>query len=156
MVNRIIQAKILKMKRRGKKKRHAQRGVVNGSKQPNPIYMEEYRNRVRSLQDPDLIEVINKRFPLQATPPGQVEAQAARYRQLMATPEMMCFTLVKTPVRCVRLFFNAPKTIWMFQEESFILGTIRRSVEYGNKARALDRYEKNKIIWVEKSDLPKK
>lgn len=157
MVNRIIQAKKFKMSRRGKKRPWSSKGQgqVKVTSNISPIIMDEYRARVRSLADPGLVEVVNKRYPLHATPPGQVEAQAARWRMLTKTPEMMCFTLNHTSARRIRLFFNAPKTIWMFQEELFLSKKIRRSIEYSSKERAIKKLDAGKVIWVEETPLTK-
>lgn len=171
MVNRSIQQKILKMKRRnryvrlsggqskltavseefqgkdGKYHRIAvgkvsfSRQVINTGGGANNERMAQYFDAVRA---DNFFEVIPDAIPL--TEP--VKEMAKRYFTIIReTPRENRITIFQDRLGRIDLFYRGETCF--FIELDFVTGECRRSRDYDKRRSAIDRYNNNRITWVE-------
>lgn len=129
MANRSIEAKKLKMKRRGKHKTYS-KAFVNAGKGPNQERMAEYYGRVKSMERG---EDVLKRCKLPVV--------------LKDIPRDQKIVYVDDTFGKLSLFFHAE--MWVFVEEDKIKKTVRRSRIYSNKRIAVAVMDACSITWVE-------
>lgn len=134
MANRSIQAKILKMKRRGKTLRFS-RQVINTGRGPNAERMAEYYARLSSES-------------FEVTLSEDLEVKDTRYAQvLQSIPSYHRIRLVDLP--SVRLELFLLDDVWFFVETNYDTSTIRRSRDYGSKPFAMRSLIKKTVTWLE-------
>lgn len=173
MVNRSIQAKVVKLKRR---RRLAPRKYYADYVNVNPVRKPEFVGSVRthfangttSYKEAELrarnefIRAMFPRFcinpntnkPYEATDP-YLEARRRQREILDEDIPITCnIILVKNRFRKLVFFFNIGHTKQYFVEEDYIGGFIRRSITYGARRRAISAYENDRIVWQEPFDLP--
>lgn len=134
MANRSIQAKILKMKRRGKTLRFS-RQVINTGRGPNVERMAEYYARVSAES-------------YETTLAEDLEIKDIRYAQItLGVSVYHRITLVDCMSGKLELIVLNDK--WFFVDFDRKTNTLRRSRDYGSKAFAMGRLKNKMVTWVE-------
>lgn len=168
MVNRSIQQKILKMKRRGKSRVYGKQTINTGSGPVAGSINSMYRHK---LVDTQFDHYLNSRFPGYHTSireirlRGQSDKQGWRkeeeiplgrvYDFLYKLKEELGSTEMKNHFKVqpwMDLFFSADKTVWRLVEtrETFI----RKSSCFASKSLAIQALQLQVIKWVETVPLP--
>lgn len=163
MVNRTIQQKQLKMKRRGKSRVYGKQFINTGQGPKIGSISELYRHK---LVDTEYDEYLNSKFPGHYTSRreiigrGKPDAEGFRKEDRIPLGEVYEF-LYKLKVELgetemknhfkvqpwMDLFFSPDKTVWMFVEtrETFI----RKSSRFSSKSLAIQALQLRVVKWVE-------
>lgn len=150
MPNRVIEAKRLKMQRQGKSKRFAKAWMSSGTG-PNMEVVAGYAARARINPDQ---EYLDKMFP--GSPMANARINHIRERLLKLAREsdpVRNFVLFSDSRKRVRAFFNIEHTLWYMVKEDFDQQVVFKSITYGSKARLLDAYNRQKIVYTETVSL---
>lgn len=139
-MNRSIEAKKLKMKRRGKHSTYS-RATVNTGMGPNPERMAEYYLRVHSY-DQALPATLGLSEPRKEI--------ISRWEAIVhGIPKEMRISLVNNPTGMLDLFYSHQQ--FFFVDVDYKNKTIRRSRVYGSKDYAMKMLKYHSIVWVEVS-----
>ena len=146
-------AKMLKMKRRGRKKTYGKQFINTGSS-PNVEVMSGYSRRGRSVADPWLERLFpgsnmskNKRLHYLSKIEGMIKE----------TPQELFVTLQKSTHIVSRMFFNSQMTCCYVIEENTLAGYVRGSITYDSSERCKKAFRLNTIRWKESfllGDIP--
>jgi len=152
MANRSMEAKRNKMKRmkRLAPKRYSSDYIPVGQG-PNTFVMSEYRARTVSLAfDPAYLQHLEDNAPFKNVPPGKLEIrekltalQAAGYHDKIG------YAIISNMYQKCMLYRNSDHTEFRLCHEDFKKKTIRWSISYPSKARALQVWNMNKVTWIE-------
>lgn len=135
-----------------RRKRKLPRGVpkrwssqmVKGGLGPNSVVLAEYKERTKSLR----VSAWAHFFGQSETPPPERLKVIKRLEQIMNdVPPERNILIFNSGLRTIRLFFNQTYDCWFFMERN--RHKVRTSITYLTKARAMECYSLNKIIWVE-------
>ncbi len=161
--NRSLEAKRLKIKRRGKyahrsggetiqigKEFRFTRQVINTGRGPNAERMQEYYQRVHSY-DQSLPDTVGLTIG-GVHPRSQVIEDY--YKTVLAVPKEMVVTLAKTKDGALRLIFNSTKSQVFFVDEDYKHKTFKRSIVYTSKETAFKRLKTKRVVWVERYSVP--
>lgn len=146
MANRTIQAKVLKMRRRGRFKTFS-KGLISTGQGPNGNVIAEYvaRARINPKQ-----AALDARFPgAGGTAPKRVEVLKKLEKMLNSTPVERSVILFNGRFKRISLYFTEDHTIFFFMEEWIGTDQVRRSITYSNRTRAMQVYRAGKVVWVE-------
>jgi len=126
---------------------------------PNKGVLNEYKERalglgVSDFEADELFRKIYRRDPIEGIAAGKAEVNALMKELKNKVPEEMFFVFIDNSSHHVCCYFNSTKTSFVLGHTDKRQGTYRRSIEYGSKERALNRWDAKKVIWVYKEDLP--
>jgi hypothetical protein len=173
MVNRSIQQKILKMKRRGRKAIFSgattkymgkvtgmptpnnlayevpvgpislSKQVINTGRGPNAERMAEYYSRLRSFTE----EIPPTKQRLMSEP---FKEMYNRYKEIVDDTKEMHIALVPDcHLGRTDLFFKSGGNEFFIVDIDYKQRTFRRSRIYGRKEVAIERWKSNRVTWVE-------
>jgi hypothetical protein len=151
MTNRTMKQKALKERRQRRawaKPLAMASGIV-----PNRGVLGEYKERAAGLgiseyEVDQLIKKLYKRDAIEGIPAGRTEVLALLRELKRQVPEMFFFSIVDTPFWNAICFYNSEKTCYVLALTDLRKHTVRRSIEYGSKERALHVWNHNKVVWV--------
>jgi hypothetical protein len=164
MVNRVLEAKVFKMRRRNRKAKFSggvtklvgdkvslSRQVINTGPTPNKEVLARYQESARGLAVN--INWLNSRYPRQDISPDRKAALDRAHAIANEIPQMMYVSVIENHHQRCRLYFNSSKTSFLLVHEDFKHGVYRRSMTYMDKDRLLSRWYQNKVTWVESTPL---
>ncbi len=120
---------------------------------PNRGVLAEYKERAAGLgiseyEIDQLIRKLYKRDSIEGIPAGRVEVLALLKELKQQVPEMHFFSILDNGWWHAACFYNSEKTCFVLALTDLRKHTVRRSIEYGSKERALHVWNHNKVIWV--------
>jgi len=163
MVNRVMEAKEFKLQRQIRKlprilytetpgvftkhstaeipARLKAEGVV-APRQPNSELMKGYKHRAASLARED------KPGKFAGQSPGDcVSRHLQRIEDHYDADKS--FTILSTRVHRARVFFNAPRTVYILLYENFYQQIVRSSFPHCDKKELVDKFKASCLVWVE-------
>lgn len=138
MVNRVLQAKVFKMKRRGKHRTFSKARV---KQTVNKERMQFYYHDKQTFQSQTLKDALRGEAP--------VILQQLELNQNMGVraPKAMHKVLVDDKVQYVALHFDSKMTCFVFVTINHLHQYTQESIEYSNVDRANEVWSKNKVVW---------
>ena len=151
MVNRVIEAKVLKMKK--ERRRRPKLNPVKKSFRPNKDVLSEYRERTRQLgvdekEIDDWIKVLFGRPVFKGVPPERKAVLDLLSELREKEMEYLSFSLIQNEIQWCRCYFNSQRTCVILVHADFRTGKLRRSIEYGSIDRAVSRWKDYKVRWL--------
>lgn len=149
MVNRTIQAKVLKMKK--ERRNRPKLNPVKVSRAPNINVLKGYAERARGLAfDEEEVErwivALWGRPAFKGVSPGRHEV----LKKLAELGEKellgLSFTVVDNMFERCRCYFNSERTCAVLVHAKD--GKVRRSMEYGRVDRAIKAWVEGKVKWI--------
>ena len=163
MVNRVMEGKAFKLQRQLRKLprvlntdttgvfvKHSSAEIparlkaegVSAPRQPNAELMKGYKHRAASLAREDK----PGKFPGQS-PGNCVSRHLERIENHYDADKS--FTILNTRVHRARVFFNAPRTVYILLYENFKQQIIRSSFPHCDKKELVDKFKASCLAWVE-------
>jgi hypothetical protein len=167
MANRSIQAKILKMKRRNRKKRFSTERLKVHSRGPGFQALTQYSRNQIEPPDP-FLEVL---FPPKIYTPEEMRQHEAKpgirsvndwpraeairryYEMIQEIDEDKRVIIFDATLRKVWLYFNTAKGICFLIEFDYRLLKMKKSFSYPSPIRAKECFQKKQIQWCEPIDM---
>lgn len=156
MANRTMEAKRLKMKKQRRLfPRNYSSDYIPTGKPPNRLVMQEYRERTLSLAfDAKYLAALEAKQKFHGVPPGKVEIRA-KLEEMAAEgyATKVGFVLIANTYQRCTLYRRDDHKGFRLCHEDFKAKTVRWSIEYPSKERAITVWHKSKVVWIEKKSL---
>lgn len=140
MVNRTIQVKVFKMKRRGKHRTWSKAAVKQSvNKERMQVYY--HGPHTYTYAPPEVMYGIKDAYH------PRIAAQIKRRELLTGVEPEMNVTLVDDKFQLVRMFFNSSLTCFIFWNHNRVHNYVQESISYSNKRRADEVWANQSITW---------